>query len=75
MFGVIKKTKTPVGARLLRSNLLRPCTDVATIEERLRLVDFFLSHVSYLLAERGDYVRFFKLLVVACAKKQGSDRS
>ncbi|CAM9603702.1 unnamed protein product [Ectocarpus sp. 4 AP-2014] len=43
LFGVINRTRTAVGARLLRSTILGPCTDIATIEERLDLVTFFLT--------------------------------
>ncbi|KAG5192158.1 muts protein 4 [Tribonema minus] len=43
LFGVINRTKTSVGARLLRSNILSPSTDLPTLEARLDLVAFFLS--------------------------------
>ncbi len=44
LFGVINKTKTKVGERLLRSNLLRPIYEIATLNTRLDVVDFFLKH-------------------------------
>eukprot|EP00904_Undaria_pinnatifida_P001084 jgi/Undpi1/10977/HiC_scaffold_30.g13278.m1 len=43
LFGVINHTRTAVGARLLRSTILGASTDIATIEERLDLVTFFLT--------------------------------
>jgi DNA mismatch repair protein MSH4 len=43
LFGAINFTKTTVGARLLRSNILRPSTDVATIEMRLDAVGILLT--------------------------------
>jgi DNA mismatch repair protein MSH4 len=43
LFGVMNRTKTAVGARLLRSNILNPCTDVPTILERSNLA----SHIIF----------------------------
>lgn len=42
LFGAIKMTKTVVGARLLKSNLLRPLTDGASIEARYDAVEVLL---------------------------------
>ena len=39
LFGAINFTKTVIGARLLRSNILRPTTDIATINLRLLTVE------------------------------------
>jgi DNA mismatch repair protein MSH4 len=44
LFGAINYTKTVVGARLLRANILRPSTDIATLEMRLDVVELFLSN-------------------------------
>ena len=44
LFGAINFTKTVIGARLLRSNILRPTTDIATINLRLTTVEEFLRH-------------------------------
>ena len=44
LFGVINRTKTKVGERLLRSNLLRPINEIATLNTRLDVVDFFTQH-------------------------------
>ncbi len=43
LFGIINNTKTTVGARLLKSNILRPHTDAVTIETRLDLVELLLK--------------------------------
>ena len=34
LFGLLNQTLTPMGARLLRSNILQPLTDTANIEKR-----------------------------------------
>eukprot|EP01038_Epipyxis_sp_PR26KG_P013442 gene13442-18022_t len=43
LFGFINKTKTAVGARLLRSSILNPSTDIITINTRLDLVEALLG--------------------------------
>eukprot|EP01035_Chromulina_nebulosa_P021418 gene21418-27744_t len=44
LFGVINNTKTVIGERLLRSNILRPSTDKVTIDTRLDLVEDLLNN-------------------------------
>eukprot|EP01039_Chlorochromonas_danica_P003316 gene3316-3638_t len=44
LFGVVNKTKTSVGARLLRSDILRPLTTITTIEARQRTVEALLRN-------------------------------
>ena len=44
LFGAINHTKTVVGARLLRANILRPSTNIATLQMRLDVVELFLSN-------------------------------
>lgn len=39
LFGVVNHTKTPQGARLLKTNLLQPPADMNTIQARLQCVD------------------------------------
>ncbi|KAF2645474.1 DNA mismatch repair protein MutS [Massarina eburnea CBS 473.64] len=39
LFGLLNETQTPMGARILRSNLLQPLTDVDTIKKRYDAVD------------------------------------
>lgn len=43
LMATIDKTKTAVGSRLLRANLMAPPTRIDTIEARLELVDTFLQ--------------------------------
>ena len=35
LFGLLNETLTPMGARLLRTNILQPLTDVETLKRRL----------------------------------------
>ncbi|KAF1965024.1 hypothetical protein BU23DRAFT_520237 [Bimuria novae-zelandiae CBS 107.79] len=39
LFGLLNETQTPMGARLLRSNVLQPLTDVDTLNKRYDAVD------------------------------------
>lgn len=50
LIGTIDKTKTVVGGRLLRTNLMMPPTKVNTINSRLDLVDMFLSSEDFFYA-------------------------
>ena len=47
LIGTVDKTKTTVGSRLLRSNLMSPPTEIETITARLDLVDRFLTDDSF----------------------------
>ena len=44
LFGAINYTKTVVGARLLRSEILRPSTDLATLQMRLDCVESLIGN-------------------------------
>jgi len=46
LFSALKRTKTPAGARLLKSRLLSPLTHQKTIESRLNRIEFFIQNVS-----------------------------
>jgi DNA mismatch repair protein MSH4 len=39
LFGLLNETQTPMGARLLRSNVLQPLTDTDTLNKRYDAVD------------------------------------
>lgn len=39
LFGLLNETQTPMGARLLRSNVLQPLTDAETLNTRYDAVD------------------------------------
>lgn len=43
LFGVMNHTRTSVGTRLLRSNILSPCNDLPTLHARLDAVDALLG--------------------------------
>jgi DNA mismatch repair protein MSH4 len=47
LIGSIDCTKTVVGSRLLRTNLIAPPTRIATIQIRQELVDMFLGHEEF----------------------------
>lgn len=36
LFGLLNETQTPMGARILRSNIMQPSTDRRMLEERYR---------------------------------------
>ncbi|KAJ3150451.1 MutS protein msh5 [Geranomyces michiganensis] len=42
LYGILNNTKTPLGRILLKQWLMRPCMDIAMIEERHAAVGFFL---------------------------------
>jgi DNA mismatch repair protein MSH4 len=44
LFGLLNSTQSAMGARLLRSNLLQPLTEVSTIDSRLAAVEEFTKH-------------------------------
>ena len=52
LFSAVNRTKTPVGARLLKKHLLFPLKEKAAIEERLNIVEWWMSHTSLLEAVR-----------------------
>ena len=43
LFGLLNETQTPMGSRLLRSNILQPLTDPETLESRYEAVDELFS--------------------------------
>ncbi len=47
LIGCIDRTKTTVGSRLLRSNLMSPSSSIGTIQTRLELVDIFLGDADF----------------------------
>ena len=46
LFSVLDQTKTPMGARLLKKNILFPSRQKETINRRLDAVDYLLRHLS-----------------------------
>lgn len=49
LLGVLDKTVTNAGGRLLKKVLVEPLIDRAAIEERLQIIDFLLGHQALLL--------------------------
>ncbi|CAO3606962.1 unnamed protein product [Cunninghamella echinulata] len=47
LFGTMNHTSTAMGARLLRSTILQPCTDLPTIHSRLDAVEELLKYETY----------------------------
>lgn len=54
LIGTIDCTKTNIGSRLLRSNLISPPTGIATINARLDLVDDFLDDEEFFYEVLGQ---------------------
>ncbi|MBD3270514.1 DNA mismatch repair protein MutS [Candidatus Peregrinibacteria bacterium] len=52
LLGILDKTVTNAGGRLLRKMLLEPLVNRASIEDRLSVVDYFLSNQDLLLDSR-----------------------
>lgn len=44
LFGLLNNTLTAMGARLLRSNILQPLTDISTLNARLDALEEFTQH-------------------------------
>ncbi|PKC07476.1 hypothetical protein RhiirA5_418180 [Rhizophagus irregularis] len=44
LYGILNNTRTPMGARLLRTNTLQPLSDVTTINMRLDAVEELIRH-------------------------------
>ncbi|KAI9001578.1 muts domain V-domain-containing protein [Gaertneriomyces semiglobifer] len=57
LFGVINKTGTPMGARLLRMNILQPLNDLATIETRLDAVEELCQSEEMFFALQTAFVK------------------
>lgn len=58
LFGLLNETQTPMGARMLRSNVLQPLTDPGTIEKRYDAVDELQTKEHMFYATRGALKNF-----------------
>lgn len=73
LLGVLDRTLTPMGGRLLRRWLSQPLLDVAAIQQRLDLVAYFIANTSArlelreLLREMGDLERWTNRVTQAVA--------
>ena len=54
LFSTINRTKTPVGARLLKKHLSFPLKEKESIEKRLNIIEWWISHVSLLKVIRKE---------------------
>ena len=56
LYGLLNQTMTPMGARMLKSNVLQPSTDTDTLEGRYDAVEELASKEDLFFAvRRGDY--------------------
>ncbi|KAF1953836.1 hypothetical protein CC80DRAFT_537117 [Byssothecium circinans] len=58
LFGLLNQTQTPMGARMLRSNVLQPLTDVETINKRYDAVDELQVNEDMFQSTRGALKNF-----------------
>jgi DNA mismatch repair protein MSH4 len=52
LFGLLNETLTPMGSRLLRSNILQPSTDAVKLEERFSALEDLATKEEMFLAVR-----------------------
>ena len=52
LFGLLNQTLTPMGSRLLRSNVLQPLTEKTTLEERYDALEELTTHEDIFSAVR-----------------------
>ncbi|CAG8585192.1 6352_t:CDS:10 [Rhizophagus irregularis] len=70
LYGILNNTRTPMGARLLRTNTLQPLSDVTTINMRLDAVEELIRHEKiYGSSSNSSYV----IMVVALKPFQDID--
>jgi len=76
LFSVINKTKTPLGLRLLKQNILKPLKNVLEINERLSLVGILTDQREFLtlLREELGGVRDIERLMSRIVLKRANPR-
>ena len=62
LFGLLNETQSPMGARLLRSNILQPLTDDGTLESRYEAVGEICSKEEMFYNIRSGLLRFIAFL-------------
>lgn len=70
LFGLLNETQTPMGARLLRSNILQPLTDTDTLNKRYDAVDELQIKEDMFYATRSALKNFLdadKILTAVCS--------
>ncbi|KAI0566132.1 DNA mismatch repair protein Msh2 [Gracilaria domingensis] len=78
LFGLMKKTKSAMGSRLLRRWLAQPLQDIDAINERLDIVEAFLCNQRRREAILDDHINKLPDLSVLCSrftKNQGAKAS
>lgn len=69
LFGLLNETQTPMGARLLRSNVLQPLTDTDTLNKRYDAVDELQTKEDMFYGTRAalkGYLDADKILTAVC---------
>lgn len=61
LFGLLNNTLTAMGARLLRSNVLQPLTDVSTLNARLDALEEFTQHEEMFFQTRQALKQFLDM--------------
>lgn len=73
LFGLLNSTQTPMGARLLRSNVLQPLTDIDTLNTRYDALEELSTKEEMFFATRqgnaAEFYSFWKLLIGLTALK------
>jgi DNA mismatch repair protein MSH4 len=64
LFGLLNLTQTPMGARILRTNILQPSTDIGKIELRLDAVAELCTKQEVLFAIRQSMFPKWLLLIL-----------
>ena len=66
LFGILNQTLTPMGARLLKSNILQPLTNIQSIEERRDAVDELTTKedVFFAIRQGGFSCSFYGIVQV-----------
>ena len=72
LFGLLNETLTPMGSRFLRSNILQPSTDAATLEERFRALEEMATRedIFFAVREGGRLLRSQRRLFLTLRSSQ-----
>lgn len=62
LFGLLNQTQTPMGARMLRSNILQPLTSKETLEHRYDALDELASKEEMFFSVRQGLFRLLHLV-------------
>ena len=62
LYGILNETSTPMGARLLKSNVLQPVVDVQYLEERFDAVEELTIKEDVFFAVRQGIITYRKIV-------------